>query len=95
MARGEGVAYLHRDEVRVPVDVCRSEAEQAKAGADKAILAAVVFNQPIAVVAAVVFDCQTLEAIKQVWSAEETALVIMDRNLNLRPGESSEHEEHS
>jgi hypothetical protein len=40
-----------------------------KAGADEAILAAVVVNQPITVVAAVVFDCQTLMAIKQVWTA--------------------------
>jgi len=32
-------------------------------------LAAVVINEPITVVAAVVLDCQTLRAIKQVWTA--------------------------
>jgi hypothetical protein len=55
----------------------------------------VVFNQPIAVVAAVVFDGQAVKAIEQVWTAQETALVVIDRNLNLRPWESSEYEEHS
>jgi len=86
---------LHRDEVWVPVYVCRSEPEEAKPRADEAILAAVVVNQPITVVAAVVFDRQALQAIKQVWTPQEAAVVVMDRNLNIRPGESSEHEEHS
>jgi hypothetical protein len=95
MAGTEGVAHLHRDEVWVPVYVCRSEPEEAKPRADEAILAAVVVNQPIAVVAAVIFDCQTLQAVKQVWTPQETAVVVMDRNLNIRPGKSSEHEEHS
>jgi hypothetical protein len=95
MAGIEGVSYLQRDQIRVPVDVCRSEAEQAKAGADEAILAAVVVNQPITMVAAVIFDSQALQAIKQVGTPQDTAMVVMDRNLNIRPGESSEHEEHS
>jgi hypothetical protein len=89
------VAHLHRDQVRIPVNVRRGEAEQAKTGVDEAILAPVVFNQPIAVVAAVVFDCQALKAIEEVWTAQETALVVIDRNLNLRPWDSSEYEEHS
>jgi hypothetical protein len=95
MARGEGVAHLHRDEVRVPVYVCRSEPEEAKPGADEAILAAVVVDQPITVVAAVVFDCQAMESIKQVWTAEESALVVMDRNLSFRRWKPGEHEQHS
>jgi hypothetical protein len=90
--KGEGVAYLHCYQIRVPVYVCRSEAEQAEADADEAILAAVVINQPVAVVAAVVFDRQALYAIKQVWTAQETALVVMDRYLSLRPWKSCEHE---
>jgi hypothetical protein len=95
MAGGEGVAHLHRDQVRIPVNVCCGEAKQAKAGADEAVLAAVVINQPIAVVAAVVFDCQSLKAIKQVWTAQESALFVVDRNLSLGRRESSEHQEHA
>jgi len=37
-------------------------------GADKAILAAVVVNQPFTMVATVVFDRQVLTAVKQVWT---------------------------
>ena len=88
------MAHLHRDQIRIAVDVCCSETEKAKACADEAILAAVVINQPIAVIATVVFDCQALKAIKQVWTAQETALVVMDRNLSFRRREPSEHEEH-
>ena len=55
---------MHRDEVWVPVYVCRSEPEEAKPRADEAILAAVVVNQPITVVAAVVFDCQAVKSIE-------------------------------
>jgi hypothetical protein len=90
----KGVAYLHRDQIRVPVDVCRGESEQAEAGADKAILPAVVIYQPITVIAAVVLDGQALKAIEQVGTAQETAFVVMDRNLDLRPWEPSEYEEH-
>ncbi len=90
----KGVAHLHRDQVRIPIYVCRGEAEQAKAGADEAVLAAVVIHQPIAVVAAVVFDCQAVKSIEQVWPAQETALVVMDRNLSLRRWEPGKHEEH-
>jgi hypothetical protein len=45
------------------------------------------------VVAAVVFNGQALKAIEQVWASQEAAFVVMDRNLNLRPWESSEYEE--
>jgi hypothetical protein len=47
-------------------------------------LAAVVINQPIAMVAAVVLDREALMAIDQVWTGQETALVVIDGNLNLR-----------
>ena len=66
---GKTVSYLHRNCIRSPVYIRCSEAEQAKAGADEAILAAVVINQAITVIAAVVFDCQPLLSIKQVWTA--------------------------
>ena len=63
------MTYLHRNCFRSPVDIRRSEAEHAKSRADEGILAAVVINHSIAVISAVVFDCQALNAIKQVWTA--------------------------
>ncbi len=60
------VAHLHHDRVGSPVDISRSETQQAIAGADKSVLAAVVIDQAVAVVAAVVFDGQVPIAIKQV-----------------------------
>ena len=65
----EAVPYLHRNYVGSPVDIRCSEAKQPKAGADEAILAAVVINHAITVITAVVFDCQALIPIKQVWTA--------------------------
>ena len=93
--RTEGVTHLRRDCIGSPVHVRCSEAEQAKACADEAVLPAVVINQPIAMIATVVFDRQALKAIQQVWPAQETALIVTDGNLNLRPGESCQHKENS
>jgi hypothetical protein len=49
-----------------PVNIRCGESEKSKAGADEAILPAVVIDHPFAVIAAVVFDGQALGAIKQV-----------------------------
>lgn len=92
--RGEAVTYLHHNQIGSPVYIRCSKSEHPKAGGHEAILAAVILNQPITVVAAVVFDCQALKAIKQVWTAKETAIVVTDGNLNLRLRKSGEHEEH-
>jgi hypothetical protein len=93
--RTEGVTHLRRDCIGSPVHVRCSEAEQAKACADKAVLPAVVINQPIAMITTVVFDRQALKAIQHVWPAQETAVIVTDGNLNLRPGESRKHKENS
>ncbi|HEY8864317.1 MAG TPA: hypothetical protein VIO37_09120 [Candidatus Dormibacteraeota bacterium] len=85
---------LQCNSIGSPVHIGGSEAKQAKAGTDEAVLAAIVINQPITVVAAVVFDCQALNRIKQVWAAWETVLIVMDGNLNLRSRESGQHEDH-
>ena len=66
---GEFVTHLHRDRFGTPVHVRCCEAQQAEAGANEAILAAVVINHSIPVIAAVIFDGQALTAIKQVWTA--------------------------
>jgi len=63
------VSHLHHNGIGTSVDIRRSEAEKAKIGADEVILAAVVIDEPITMVTAVVFDRQTLKAIKQVWTA--------------------------
>ena len=86
---------LHRNRFGTPVHVRRGETEQSKSGPDKAILAAVVFRHPIPMIAAVEFNGQTLNAIKQVRPAQESPAIIVDGNLNLWPGKSCEHEEHS
>jgi hypothetical protein len=88
------VTYLHCNRAGSSVHVRCGEAEQAKPGADEAVLAAVVINQPVTVVAAVVLDCQALLAIKQVWSAHEMAPIVADGNLNLRPWQPSKKEDH-
>src|SRR2546425_8710530 len=65
--RTEGLTHLRRDCIGSHVYVRRSEAEQAKACADKAVLPAVVINQPIAMITTVVLDRQALKAIQEVW----------------------------
>ncbi len=89
------MTYLHRNRIGRSVYIRCSEAEQAKARADEAILAAIVINQPITMVATVVFDRQVLKSVEKVWSAQETPLIIMYRHLNLRPRKPCEHEEHA
>ena len=94
MAGGEAVTYLRVDRVRSPVHICCREAEQAIAGRDKAILAAVVINQPVTVAATVVFDRQLLTRIQEVRTAKETSLIVMDGNLNLRARQLGKYEDH-
>ena len=64
----EAIANLHHDGVGTPVHVGRREAKQAEAGADEAILPAVVVDQSFTMISAVVFDDQALKVINQVWS---------------------------
>jgi len=45
-------------------------------------------------IATVVFDRQALKAVEQIWTAQEPALIVLDRNLRLWARESSKHEEH-
>ena len=89
------MTYLHRNYNWIPVDIGGTEAEQPEPRADKTILATVVIDQPIAMVASVVLNGQALGAVQKIWTAQEVALIVMDRNLNVRPRESSEHKEHS
>lgn len=90
---GKSLAYLHHNCIGSPEHIRRREAEQAQSRADEAILAAVVINEPIAVVAAVVFNGKALTAIEQVWAAQKPTLIVIDGNLDLRPRKSGEHEE--
>jgi hypothetical protein len=92
--RGKATTHLHHNPVGRPIYVRCGEPEQAKAGANQVVLSAVVLNQPIAVIATVIFDCQALIAIKQIWTAYDTASLVIDGNLNLRPWESGKHEQH-
>jgi len=94
-SRGKSATYLHRNSIGRPVHIGCGEAKQPKPGPDKAILAAIVINQPFPVIATVVFDCQALSAIKKVWTAHKTTSIIVDRNLNFRPREARKYEEHS
>src|SRR5438552_6242843 len=93
--RTEGVTHLRRDCTGTPVHVRCGEAEQAKTGADKAVLSAVVVYQAITMIATVVLDRQALMAIQEVWPAQETAVIVADRDLYLRLGEPCKHDEHS
>src|SRR2546428_13891414 len=83
--RTEGVTHLRRDRIGSPVHVRCSEAEQAKAGTDEAVLPAAVLNQPIAVVSTVVFDRQALKAEQHGWAAQGTAGSLTDGKLNPTP----------
>jgi hypothetical protein len=60
--------HLHRNRTWRSVNIRGSEPQQVEAGTDQAVLAAVVINQPVAMIATVVFNCQSLPAIKQVWA---------------------------
>ena len=63
------VPHLHCDRIGTSVYVCCCETEQAKSGADETVLAAVVIDKPISVIAAVVFDGQAVPAIEEVRTA--------------------------
>ena len=89
------MTYLHRNRIGGSVYIRCSEAEQSKARADEAILAAIVINQPITMVAAVVFDRQLVKSVEKVWTAQEPPLIIVYRHLNLRSRKPCEHEEHA
>jgi hypothetical protein len=58
-------------------------------------LAAVVFHHAIAVVAAVVFDCQAVFPIQEVGTTYEAAARVVDGNLDLRPRKSGIYEQHT
>jgi hypothetical protein len=53
-------------------------------------LAAVVFDEPIPVVGAVVLDGQALNAIEQVGASQELALLVIQGNLNFGPREAGQ-----
>ena len=63
------VPHLHCDRIGTSVYVCCCETEQAKSGADETVLAAVVIDHSVTMVASVVFDRQTLLEVKKVWTA--------------------------
>jgi hypothetical protein len=64
----KGVTHLRHHCFRAAIHIRRSEAQDAKAGDNQSILPTVVINQPIAVVATVIFDRQALIPIEQVWT---------------------------
>jgi hypothetical protein len=94
LAESQVMAHLHRDEIRSPVHIRRGEPQQAEPGPDKAVLAPIIFDHSVAVVAAVVLDREAPLWIDQVWPAQETIPIVMDRNLNFGPREPSKNEEH-
>jgi hypothetical protein len=86
---------LHHHGLGAPVDIGRRKAEQSEAGANESILAAVVIDHPITMVAAVEFDRQIVSAIEQIWPAYGQSTIVMDGTLNLWPRESGEYEKHA
>ncbi len=91
----EAITDLRHNRIGRSVDVRRGEAKQPKARANEAVLAAIVRDQAIAVVAAVELDGQALRAIKQVWTSQQLAAGVTDGNLNLWPGKTGKYQEHS
>jgi hypothetical protein len=57
-------------------------------------LPAIVIDHPVTMAAAVVFDREALLGVEEVWTAQETALIVVDRYLNFRLRESRQHEQH-
>src|SRR5256885_16763184 len=84
------LTHLRRDCIGSPVHVCCSEAEQAKAGTDEAVLPAVVINPPIAVNNTLVLDRPALKAIQEGLAAPEKAVLVTDGKLKPQPGETPE-----
>jgi hypothetical protein len=58
--------YPHRNRIRTLVYIRCGEPEQLQASADQAILTAIVFDQALTMVAAVVLKCQAFAAKQQV-----------------------------
>ena len=88
-------ANLHRDQIRTPVYIRCREAQETKPGADEAILAAVVIDEPITMVATVVLDRQPLKPIEKVGTAQESAVMVFDGNLSVRPRDAGQNQKHA
>jgi len=49
----------------------------------------------VSMIAAVVFDGKALTGIKEIGTAQEATCLVVDGNLDLRPGKPGEHEQHA
>src|SRR5207248_3259020 len=72
------------------VDVTGSEAEEADAGIEQAVLTSVVFRQRLPVEATVIFEPQPLRSIEQIWAPCKSSRWVVDCDLSLGPGKAAE-----
>src|SRR3989475_5620105 len=79
--------YQPNDGIRSGQIVSRAEPKQRKASLHHAILAAIIGRQALAMSRAVVLDRQPLWRVIEVRPANESATVVVKRNLGLWPGQ--------
>lgn len=89
MIRGmEQFCYLRLDDLWPLMDVGGGEPEECEAGVEEEVLPAVVLDETIAVVGAVVLDDQLGVGVVEVGPTDEPASGVMKSGLNLRSGQS-------
>src|SRR2546421_7408060 len=79
--------YQPNDGIRSGQNVSRAEPKQRKASVHHAILPAIIGRQAFAMSRAVVLDRQPLWRVIEVRPANESATVVVKRNLGLWPGQ--------
>lgn len=91
----EGCAHLRDDPVRAVVDVGRCVAEKPISCVQKAVLAAVVFDEAVAMCAAVKLEPDPMDPVVQVGPANEATPVVVKGDLYFGTRESGQDEEHA
>src|SRR6266851_10518706 len=83
------IADLFDDQRGAVQHIGVSEAQQPHTGVEQFVLAAVVLGQRLTMDATVVLDAESGFLVEEIWSPQEPAPPIMDRNLRLRPRETA------
>ncbi|HEV2028612.1 MAG TPA: hypothetical protein VGS16_08795 [Candidatus Dormibacteraeota bacterium] len=77
------------------MEVGRSETKKPKSSVDQQVLAAIVLNQTVAVIAAVVFENEAPGGVVEIGPTDEPAIAITEIDLDLGTGQSGLDEQPS
>lgn len=89
----EQFCYLRLDDLGSLMDVRVCKTKELESGLEQEVLPAVVFDEAVAVVGAVVFDDQARLRVVEVGAADEPASGVVESGLDLGMGQPSLSEE--